>query len=118
PAGRGPGGGVAPADPVEQPVTVIKGVKGANQAKLAKLGLETVRDLLYLFPNRHNDFADTRTIADLVPDEDQTALVSVWSSSVVRLGRRPGAQAVVGDDTGTMRVVWFNQPYLADQLHT
>ncbi len=107
-----------PKDPVEQDVTVIKGVKGATQGKLAKLGLETVRDLLYLFPNRHNDFGDVRPIAELVPEEDQTALVTVWSASIVRLGRRPGTQAVVGDESGTMRVVWFNQPYLADQLHT
>ena len=107
-----------PKDPVEQDVTVIKGVKGATQGKLAKLGLQTVRDLLYLFPNRHNDFGDVRAIADLEPDEDQTALVTIWSASSVRLGRRPGTQAVVGDATGTMRVVWFNQPYLASQLHT
>jgi ATP-dependent DNA helicase RecG len=107
-----------PKDPLDQDVTVIKGVKGATQGKLAKLGLATVRDLLYLFPNRHNDFADVRPISELVPDEDQTALVTVWSASIVRLGRRPGTQAVVGDESGTMRVVWFNQPYLADQLHT
>jgi ATP-dependent DNA helicase RecG len=57
-----------------------------------------------------------RRIAELVPEEHQTALVSVWSAAVVRLGRRPGTQAMVGDETGTMRVVWFNQPYLAAQL--
>ncbi|HEY7465158.1 MAG TPA: DEAD/DEAH box helicase, partial [Dehalococcoidia bacterium] len=105
-----------PADPLEADVTAVKGVKGALQAKLAKLGVQTVRDLLYLFPNRHNDYADVRRIAELVPEEHQTALVSVWSAAVVRLGRRPGTQAMVGDETGTMRVVWFNQPYLAAQL--
>ena len=107
-----------PADPLDGPVTVVRGVKSALQAKLAKLGVRTVRDLLYLFPNRHNDFADVRPIAELQPDEEQTTLVSVWSAAKVRLGRRDGTQAVVGDETGTMRVVWFNQPYLADQLKT
>ncbi len=96
----------------------MKGVKGAMQAKLAKQGVQTVRDLLYLFPNRHNDYANVRRISGLVPDEHQTAMVSVWSAAVVRLGRRPGTQAMVGDETGTMRVVWFNQPYLAAQLKT
>jgi ATP-dependent DNA helicase RecG len=107
-----------PKDPLQRDVTVIKGVKEAMQARLAKLGIATVRDLLYLFPNRHNDFANVRPIAELTPDEDQTALVTVWSASVARLGRRPGTQATVGDASGTMRIVWFNQPYLADQLHT
>ncbi|MPZ48978.1 MAG: ATP-dependent DNA helicase RecG [Dehalococcoidia bacterium] len=108
----------ASSDPLDAPVTVVKGVKGVLQAKLAKLSVRSVRDLLYLFPNRHNDFANVRPIAELEPDEEQTALVSVWSATKVRLGRREGTQAVVGDDTGTMRVVWFNQPYLADQLKT
>ena len=107
-----------PADPLDADVTAIKGVKGAMQAKLGKMGLHTIRDLLYFFPNRHNDFANVRPISDLKPDEEQTALVTVWSAAVVRLGRRPGTQAMVGDETGTMRVVWFNQPYLAEQLHT
>jgi ATP-dependent DNA helicase RecG len=108
----------APSDPLDADVTVIKGVKGAMQTKLAKLGVHTVRELLYLFPNRHNDYANIRKISELVPEEHQTALVSVWSAAVVRLGRRSGTQAVVGDETGTMRVVWFNQPYLAAQLKT
>ena len=107
-----------PADPLDWPVTVIKGIKEALQAKLAKLGVSTIRDLLNLFPNRHNDYANVRKISELVPDEEQTAQVSIFSSRVMRLGFRPGTEATVGDDTGTMRVVWFNQPYLADQLKT
>ncbi|HLG11266.1 MAG TPA: ATP-dependent DNA helicase RecG [Dehalococcoidia bacterium] len=106
----------AQRDPLDADVTLVKGVKGATQARLAKLGVQTVRDLLYLFPNRHNDYANVRRISELAPEEHQTALVSVWSAAVVRLGRRPGTQAMVGDETGTMRVVWFNQPYLAAQL--
>ncbi|HLF78238.1 MAG TPA: ATP-dependent DNA helicase RecG, partial [Dehalococcoidia bacterium] len=108
----------APGDPLDQPVTVIRGIKAGLQARLAKLDVQTVRQLLYLFPNRHNDFANVSTIAELQPDEEQTTLVSVWSSKVARLGRRPGTEAVVGDGTGTMRVVWFNQPYLSEQLKT
>jgi ATP-dependent DNA helicase RecG len=105
-----------PGDPLSSPVTVIKGVKDATYARLRKLGVQTVRDLLYLFPNRHNDFADVRPIADLRVGEEQTAVVAVWNASLVNLGRRPGTQAVVGDSSGNMRVVWFNQTYLANQL--
>jgi ATP-dependent DNA helicase RecG len=107
-----------PSDPLDSPVTAIRGIKDALQAKLARLGVFTVRDLLYLFPNRHNDYANVRKVRDLVPDEEQTAQVSVYSSHVARLGFRPGTEATLGDETGTMRVVWFNQPYLAEQLRT
>jgi ATP-dependent DNA helicase RecG len=88
------------------------------QARLTKLDVHNVRDLLYLFPNRHHDYADIRPISELAPEENQTAVVSVWSASVTRLGRREGTRATVGDDTGTMSIVWFNQPYVAGQLHT
>ncbi|MGE3983931.1 MAG: ATP-dependent DNA helicase RecG, partial [Dehalococcoidia bacterium] len=108
------------ASPLDQPVTLIKGIKGAAQGKLAKLGVLTVRDLIYLFPNRHNNFADIQPISELKVDEEQTVMVSVWSTSVNRFGKTPrgNTQVVVGDETGTMRVVFFNQPYMADQLKT
>ena len=107
-----------PSDPLDWPVTVITGIKGALKTKLAKLGVNSVRDLLYFYPRRHNDFGDVRTIAELEIGEEQTTIVSVWSATATRFGRRGRTQAVVGDDTGTMRVVWFNQPYLAAQLKT
>lgn len=106
--------------PLDAPVTVVKGIKGAMKSRLNKLGVFTVRDLLYLFPHRHNNFADVQPIASLKVDEEQTVMVTVWSTSVSHFGRsRNGnTQAVVGDETGTMRVVWFNQPYIAGQLKT
>ncbi|HLF71665.1 MAG TPA: ATP-dependent DNA helicase RecG, partial [Dehalococcoidia bacterium] len=113
-----PDGEPKSTDPLDAPVTVVKGVKAGLQAKLAKMGVQTVRDLLYLFPNRHNDFANVRPIAELEVGEEQTTMVSVWSARVAMFGRRPGTEARVGDDTGTMRVVFFNQPYLAEQLKT
>ena len=106
------------ANPLDAPVTIVRGVKGATQAKLAAMGVSTVRDLIFLLPNRHNDFASVAKIGALEVGEEQTVLVSVFSAASVRLGKRNGTQAIVGDETGTMRIVWFNQPYLADQLRT
>jgi ATP-dependent DNA helicase RecG len=103
---------------VDAPVTVLKGVKGATAAKFEKLGVHTVRDLLYYFPRRHNDFASLRPIAELTPGEEQTVRAQVWSAEETQLGRRRGTIATVGDASGTMRVVWFNLPWLAKQLHT
>ncbi len=107
---------VQSADPLAWPVTAIKGIKAALAEKLAKMGVATVRDLIYLFPNRHNDFADIRSIAELRPGEEQTCAVVVMQAQIVRLGRMYGTEAKVHDSTGTMRVVWFNQTYLAEQL--
>ena len=97
---------------------MLKGVKGATAGKFEKLGVTTVRDLLYYFPRRHNDFASLRPISELTPGEEQTVRAQVWSAEEKRLGRRSGTIATIGDASGTMRVVWFNLPWLAKQLKT
>jgi ATP-dependent DNA helicase RecG len=109
---------VAQTKTIDAPITVLKGVKGATAAKFEKLGVRTVRDLLYYFPRRHNDFASLKSIAELTPGEEQTVRAQVWSAEETNLGRRRGTMATVGDASGTMRVVWFNLPWLAKQLRT
>jgi ATP-dependent DNA helicase RecG len=42
----------------------------------------------------------------------------VWQAQEIRLGGRRSTEAIVGDETGNVRVVWFNNPYLAKKLTT
>ena len=87
------------------------------EGKLKKLGVHTVRDVLYLFPRRHNDFGQMRKVSELEIEAVQTVTVTVWEARETRLGGRIRAtEAVVGDETGNLRVVWFNQPYLAKRF--
>ena len=117
--GRPPADRPARQEGLSAPITVLRGVSRALATKFAHLGVETIRDLLYFFPRRHNDFAHIRPISELVVGEEQTVIGTVWSASETTMGRRlKGTEALVGDDTGVMRVVWFNQPYLARQLRT
>ncbi len=105
------------APDLADPVTALKGVQDATAKRLAKLGVATVRDLIYLFPNRHLDFRKTNPIADLTPGEDQTATGFIWEASVVRLGpRRQGSKVIIGDDTGNIEIVWFNNTWLGHSL--
>ena len=79
------------------------------------LGLGTVGDLLEHLPR---DRRQARTVAGLAPGEAATVVVevrSISSRSVRRRGMRPLVEATVGDDTGTMKVAFFNQPWLARQ---
>ena len=108
-----------PASALERPVTALRGVSTALAAKLARLGVATVQDLLFFFPRRYNDFASIRPIAELIVGEEQTVIGTVWSAQDTPIGRRlRGTEALIGDETGMMRVVWFNQPYIAQQLRT
>lgn len=84
-------------------------------AALKKLGILTARDLLLHFPYRYLDFSQTRQIKDLKPGENVSLKVKIKSisSRFSFRGRMSLAEAIVSDETGSLKVVWFNQPYLA-----
>ena len=87
-------------------------------AALKKLGIFCVHDLLLYFPYRYLDFSLTKEIKDLKPDENVSLKVKI-KSIASRFSFRSHmslAEAVVADDTGSIKVVWFNQPYLAQSL--
>ncbi len=123
PGARKPAAGGPPAQAdspgLDSPITVIKGISSSWTAKFGKLGVKTVRDLLYFFPHRHLDYSQVKFISQLGEGEEQTVIANVWQAKVTMLGgRRRGTEAIVGDETGNIRVVWFNQPYLAKKLPT
>jgi ATP-dependent DNA helicase RecG len=78
----------------------------------------TVRDLLLYFPRRHDDFSLMTPIAQAQPGERVSVRGRLEHVRAVRTRRR-GMQlteGVLADATGHVRVVWFNQPYLAKSL--
>ncbi|HKP89428.1 MAG TPA: ATP-dependent DNA helicase RecG [Thermoleophilaceae bacterium] len=86
-------------------------------AALETLGLETPHDLLEHLPFRHEDRRDARPIASLAPGEHATVIGDVRRIARLRGRRgRPRVEATVADETGVVKAVWFNQPWLADQI--
>ena len=99
---------------LDQPIETLKSVTTRVVSPLKRLGVETVGDLLRMYPRRLNE---VRKVAELRVDEEQTVQVVVWNANEVRLGRSiRGTEAAVGDDSGNIRVIWYNQPYLAKSL--
>ena len=97
-------------DPLE-----VKPVRAAKAAEA--LGLETVGDLIEHFPFRHEERREARPIASLGPEEDVTVIGEVRSISSRRArGRLTIQTARIVDETGPMKAVWFNQPWLVDRL--
>ncbi len=103
---------------LDSPVTAVKGIAASSASKLAKLGVKTIRDLLYFFPRRHLDYSQRSPIAKLEVGEEQTVLATVWEARITRLGAQQGTEVIVGDETGNVRAVWFNQPFLAKNFPT
>jgi len=152
------------------PVQYLPGVGPKSAKKLAKLGVETIGDLIYYFPRKYLDYSDISKIADAIsisksefliskqipnsnyqnqksnfdqreiatpshkgewlamtsddnlPDRSTDNNFTIKARIVVianKKTRRRGftvTEAVVEDGTGTIKVVWFNQPYLSKML--
>ena len=101
---------------LQSPVTVLKGISTAYAQKLARLDVHTIKDLLFLFPNRHLDYSHLKTVSQLVEGQEETIIANIWEVRKVNIGGRPSTEAVLGDSTGNIRAVWFNNPYLVRQL--
>ena len=104
---------------LDDPVTAITGISTGYGEKLGHVGVRTVRDLLLYVPRRHEDFANVMPIAWIRPGMRTTVRAQVYHIEQVRT-RVKGlrlARATLSDDSGQLEVVWFNQPYIAKQLH-
>jgi ATP-dependent DNA helicase RecG len=92
-------------------VTVIKGVGEELAKKLAVLGVRTVGDLADNFPRRYNDFSRVSSIKSLKPGTVTIeAEIRQVKGRYVRRGMHI-TEAVAGDDSDSVRLIWFNQPY-------
>ena len=102
---------------LNSPVTSISGIGPAQAKRLKRLGVETIGDLLYFFPRRHDDYSRLKPIGKLSYGEDVTVIGTIRST---RLKKTRGGGAIINtiiaDGSGTLQATWFNQPYLVDQF--
>ncbi|HYF96868.1 MAG TPA: DEAD/DEAH box helicase, partial [Patescibacteria group bacterium] len=98
------------------PVTEIKGV-GENVAdKLLALGIKTKEDLIWNFPRQYVDYSEITPISKLRPGQVSIqATIKQAKGRYVRRGMHI-TEAIASDDTDSVRLVWFNQPYRANAL--
>ena len=85
----------------------MKGVGERRAEVLAEQGLSTARDLLQYFPRRYLDRSTTTRIGDLSADSGAVTIVAHVQSIRIVDGRKMRLEAMISDDTGTMKVVWF-----------
>jgi ATP-dependent DNA helicase RecG len=100
------------------PVEKLKNVGPRNLPRLHKLGIKTVRDLLWHFPARYEDYSQIVPIADLVADQKATVQGTVVKVDTRRIfpRRLVIVEVLIQDDSDTIKAVWFNQPYIATTL--
>ena len=88
----------------------------ATQASaLRKLGIRTIRDLLYHFPARYEHGGSSGSAGSLIPGT-KVSLVGILSKLEAKKlwhSRRTATEGWFSDSSGTVKVMWFNQPYMA-----
>lgn len=103
---------------LESPIDSLIRLKPDTRAALVRLGLFSIRDLLYHYPSRYADASSFLSIAGLSEGDHVTIRGTVkkienkksWKSKIAL------SEAVVEDVSGSITVVWFNQPYLAKMI--
>ena len=89
------------------PVTVLKGVGPGMAAKLKKIGLNTLQDLLFHLPLRYEDRTRISTVRDLIPGTHTNIIGEVTNSQIV-LGKRRMLVVTLNDGTGTINLRFFH----------
>ncbi len=101
-------------------IQFLKGVGSGRAELLRNAGVSTVRDLLYFFPFRYEDRRHPARITDLGRSIDVPVLLrGTVKSAVSRVSPRKRMQlfeAVLDDGTGSVKLIWFNQRFLADSI--
>lgn len=98
-----------------RPVTEVSGIGPARAETLERLDVRTLRDLVLHLPRTYSDRRFFTPIRELTPDGESTVRGRILEVTV-RRGRRPRLVVRLGDDTGVLRVNFWNQLYLGDQL--
>lgn len=98
-------------------VTSLRSVGEAHSTRLSRLGITTIRDLIFLFPRRYDDYRRLKTIRELIPGDEVTIIANVRDISLRQLGpARSVVKCTISDGTGSMQITWFNQPYMERRL--
>lgn len=101
---------------LSSPLTELKGVGEEQAKKFAVLGLKTIGGLVNYYPRRYEDYSEVTPISKLRPGAVTIeAVIKQAGGRYVRRGMHV-TEAVASDDSGSTRLVWFNQPYRAAAL--
>ncbi|MGA7913255.1 MAG: DEAD/DEAH box helicase, partial [Candidatus Dormiibacterota bacterium] len=105
---------------LDAPVSALPKVKPADARKLDKLGIATVRDLLLTLPFGWEAYGAPAMVSGLVSGQQATVVGTIATISAKQTMRRRMrlTEATIRDDAGAgLRITWFNQPFIARQLH-
>ena len=103
---------------IDSPLTELRGIGPVRGRELGAVGLRTVRDLLHHLPFRYEDRRQLTSVGDVQEEGTYSLAARIGELKRIRIRRR-GLSVVRGwleDESGRMPAVWFNRPYLIQQV--
>jgi ATP-dependent DNA helicase RecG len=93
-------------------------INPAQKSALKKLGIVTVENLLYHFPSRYGDTSQIYNIRDIKTGENVVLFgkITGLKTSKAFIKKIPMSDGMLEDETGKIKLVWFNQPYIAKMI--
>jgi len=101
---------------LSMPVQYLKGVGPARATAFAQLGVHTVADLLEYFPRDWNFAPAAVKICQMQPGKTATIIGLIESTDYQSYRRQPLFEAIVSDETGVCRIIWFHGGYLQEKI--
>ena len=100
------------------PLTKLKWIQKRYLKKLKKLGIETVKDLLFHFPHRYEDFSQILKISQIKINQIFCIKGRIIKIENIKTHKKGIilTQALISDESGSIKAIWFNQPFLKNVL--
>ena len=101
---------------LSDPVSTLNGVGAKLEQAFNAKGIDSVYDLLLYLPRKYIDYTDITDISKLKPGN--VSIKAHFSNVTFRRARRGLSitEAIASDSTGSVRIIWFNQPYRKDSI--
>lgn len=103
---------------LEQPISALTTLKKPFLSRFEKLGIRTVRDLLFHIPSRYEDYAESKPISDALEGEKATFEGILGNFRTIRTPHRGMTlvETTLRDATGEIQLLWFNQKHIAENF--
>lgn len=90
----------------------------SHKTALKKLRISTIADLLYHLPVRYEDISAIQSVGGLVVGSDAVVYGKIGGLKTRKTwkGRRPISEGWVEDGSARIKIMWFNQPYIAKMI--
>ncbi|TVL99254.1 MAG: DNA helicase RecG [Candidatus Brocadia sp. WS118] len=108
----------SPPSALYQSVQYLKGVGPKRAEIFGKLGVHTIRDMLFYFPRDYKDRTRIQKISEATIGAEITIKGKVLGVQArMARSRKNILEVFVGDETGSIAATWFNQPFLTNKFH-